>query len=135
MRPSVVGASPEAAGWYLQARLLLLLVSRVVRFVLLGIFGATNLLAAMAGLGVVFALTAVLSPTTRSSTDHQAAQRGPGPGGPRTAGGPRRATVISRVRRRRSTSISERESSPLSVPAQFGRLAEQGLQRRVALPV
>ena len=65
---SVVGASPEAAGWYLQAGLLLLLVSRVVRFVLLGIFGATNLLAAMAGLGVVFALTSVLSPTTRPST-------------------------------------------------------------------
>lgn len=59
---NVVGASAEAAGWYLQASLILFLVSRFVMFVLLGIFRASKLLAAMAGLGVVFALTAVLSP-------------------------------------------------------------------------
>jgi FHS family L-fucose permease-like MFS transporter len=59
---NVVGATPRAAGWYLQASLILFLFSRFGMFVLLGIFRATKLLAAMAGLGVVLALTAVLSP-------------------------------------------------------------------------
>ncbi|WP_375430876.1 L-fucose:H+ symporter permease [uncultured Friedmanniella sp.] len=59
---NVVGATPRAAGWYLQASLILFLVSRFVMFVLLGIFRPTKLLAAMAGLGVVLALTGVLSP-------------------------------------------------------------------------
>jgi len=59
---NVVGASPRAAGWYLQASLILFLVSRFVMFLLLGIFRPTKLLAAMASLGVVLALTAVLSP-------------------------------------------------------------------------
>jgi len=59
---NVVGATPRAAGWYLQASLILFLISRFVMFVLLGIFRPTKLLAAMAGLGVLLALTAVLSP-------------------------------------------------------------------------
>jgi FHS family L-fucose permease-like MFS transporter len=59
---NVVGATPKAAGWYLQASLLLFLVSRFGMFLLLSIFRPTKLLAAMAGLGVVLALTAVLSP-------------------------------------------------------------------------
>jgi len=59
---NVVGATPRAAGWYLQASLILFLISRFVMFVLLGIFRPTKLLAAMAGLGVVLALTGVLSP-------------------------------------------------------------------------
>jgi FHS family L-fucose permease-like MFS transporter len=59
---SVVGASPRAAGWYLQASLILFLISRFVMFLLLGIFRPTKLLAAMAGLGVVLALIGVLSP-------------------------------------------------------------------------
>lgn len=59
---NVVGATPRAAGWYLQASLILFLISRFVMFLLLGIFRATKLLAAMAGLGVVLALTGVLSP-------------------------------------------------------------------------
>ena len=58
----VAGQSPKAAGWYLQASLILFLISRFVMFVLLGIFRPTKLLAAMAGLGVVLALTGVLSP-------------------------------------------------------------------------
>jgi MFS transporter, FHS family, L-fucose permease len=59
---NVAGASPRAAGWYLQASLILFLISRFLMFLLLGIFRPTKLLAAMAGLGVVLALTAVLSP-------------------------------------------------------------------------
>jgi FHS family L-fucose permease-like MFS transporter len=59
---SVVGASPRAAGWYLQASLILFLISRFLMFLLLGIFRPTKLLAAMAGLGVVLALTGVFSP-------------------------------------------------------------------------
>jgi FHS family L-fucose permease-like MFS transporter len=59
---NVVGASPKSAGWYLQASLILFLISRFVMFILLGIFRPTKLLAAMAGLGVVLALTGVLSP-------------------------------------------------------------------------
>lgn len=52
----------KAAGYYLQASLILFLISRFVMFLLLGIFRPTKLLAAMAGLGVVLALTGVLSP-------------------------------------------------------------------------
>jgi FHS family L-fucose permease-like MFS transporter len=59
---AVVGATPKAAGYYLQASLILFLISRFVMFLLLGIFRPTKLLAAMAGLGVVLALTGVLSP-------------------------------------------------------------------------
>jgi FHS family L-fucose permease-like MFS transporter len=59
---AVAGQTPKAAGWYLQASLILFLISRFVMFLLLGIFRPTKLLAAMAGLGVVLALTGVLSP-------------------------------------------------------------------------
>jgi FHS family L-fucose permease-like MFS transporter len=59
---NVVHASPRTAGLYLQASLILFLISRFLMFLLLGIFRPTKLLAAMAGLGVVFALAAVLSP-------------------------------------------------------------------------
>jgi FHS family L-fucose permease-like MFS transporter len=58
----VVGASPRSAGWYLQAILILFLISRFGMFLLLAIFRPTKLLAAMAGLGTLLALTAVLSP-------------------------------------------------------------------------
>jgi FHS family L-fucose permease-like MFS transporter len=59
---SVADRSPETAPWYLQASLILFLISRFVMFVLLGYFRPTKLLAAMAGLGVVLALTGVFSP-------------------------------------------------------------------------
>lgn len=59
---NVIDATPRAAGWYLQASLILFLISRFVMFVLLGIFRPTKLLATMAGLGVLLALTGVLSP-------------------------------------------------------------------------
>jgi FHS family L-fucose permease-like MFS transporter len=59
---NVVGAPPRTAGFYLQASLILFLISRFLMFLLLAIFRPTKLLAAMAGLGVVLALTAVLSP-------------------------------------------------------------------------
>jgi FHS family L-fucose permease-like MFS transporter len=58
----VVGWSAGAAGWALQASLLLFLVSRFLMFYLLGKFRPTKLLFAMAALGVVFALVGVLSP-------------------------------------------------------------------------
>ena len=57
-----IGATPRTAGLYLQASLILFLISRFVMFLLLGIFRPTKLLAVMAGLGVVLALTGVLSP-------------------------------------------------------------------------
>ena len=57
-----IGAPPRTAGLYLQASLILFLISRFVMFLLLGIFRPTKLLAAMAGLGVVLALIGVLSP-------------------------------------------------------------------------
>ncbi|MGI8458087.1 MAG: L-fucose:H+ symporter permease [Propionibacteriaceae bacterium] len=57
-----IDAPQRTAGFYLQASLILFLISRFVMFLLLGIFRPTKLLAAMAGLGVVLALTGVLSP-------------------------------------------------------------------------
>jgi FHS family L-fucose permease-like MFS transporter len=50
------------SGWYLQASLILFLISRFVMTYLLGIFRPTKLLFAMAAIGVVFALVAILSP-------------------------------------------------------------------------
>jgi MFS transporter, FHS family, L-fucose permease len=58
----VVGVSTASSGWYLQASLILFLISRFVMTYLLGIFRPTKLLFAMGTLGVVFALVAVLSP-------------------------------------------------------------------------
>jgi FHS family L-fucose permease-like MFS transporter len=58
---NVAGIPQSSAGYYLQASLILFLISRFVMFLLLGIFRPTKLLAAMAGLGVVLALTGVLS--------------------------------------------------------------------------
>jgi FHS family L-fucose permease-like MFS transporter len=58
----VVGVSTATSGWYLQASLILFLISRFVMTYLLGIFRPTKLLFAMGALGVVFALVAVLSP-------------------------------------------------------------------------
>jgi MFS transporter, FHS family, L-fucose permease len=58
----VVGVPNEHSGWYLQASLLVFLVARFVMTYLLGIFRPTKLLFAMAALGVVLSLVAVLSP-------------------------------------------------------------------------
>jgi FHS family L-fucose permease-like MFS transporter len=58
----VAGVSTDNSGWYLQASLLLFLVSRFVMTYLLGIIRPTKLLLAMAALGVVLALVAVVSP-------------------------------------------------------------------------
>jgi FHS family L-fucose permease-like MFS transporter len=58
----VVGVSTANSGWYLQASLILFLISRFVMTYLLGIFRPTKLLFAMGALGVVFALVAVFSP-------------------------------------------------------------------------
>jgi MFS transporter, FHS family, L-fucose permease len=55
----VVGVPQKAAGWYLQASLLLFLVSRFVMTYLLGIFRPALLLFLLAVLGVGLALTAV----------------------------------------------------------------------------
>ena len=57
----VVGLEAGSAGWFLQASLLLFLISRFVMFWLLGKFRPTKLLLIMAVLGVVFALTSVVS--------------------------------------------------------------------------
>ncbi len=57
-----INAPPRTAGYYLQASLILFLISRFLMFLLLGIFRPTKLLAAMAGLGVVLALVGVISP-------------------------------------------------------------------------
>ena len=55
-------ASPtEDSGWYLQASLILFLVSRFVMTYLLGIFRPTMLLFVMGALGVVFCLIAMFS--------------------------------------------------------------------------
>ncbi|WP_028047581.1 L-fucose:H+ symporter permease [Cellulomonas sp. URHE0023] len=59
----VVGVPASHAGWYLQASLILFLVSRFVMTYLLGIIRPTKLLFVMALLGVVLALTAVLVPS------------------------------------------------------------------------
>ena len=58
----VAGVSTDNSGWYLQASLILFLVARFVMVYLLGIFRPTKLLLAMAALGVVLALVAVVSP-------------------------------------------------------------------------
>ena len=58
----VVGASEEAAGWYLQASLLTFLVFRFLMTYLLGIVRPARLLLVMALLGVALATVAVLSP-------------------------------------------------------------------------
>jgi MFS transporter, FHS family, L-fucose permease len=57
----VVGVPADDAGWYLQASLLLFLVSRFLMTYLLGKFRPTMLLMAMGALGVGLALTAVFS--------------------------------------------------------------------------
>jgi FHS family L-fucose permease-like MFS transporter len=58
---NVVGFSPGAAGGFLQASLILFLISRFVMFYLLGKFRPARLLLIMATLGVVFSLTGVVS--------------------------------------------------------------------------
>ena len=57
----VLGVPKSRAGWYLQASLIVFLVARFVMTYLLGIFRPTKLLFAMAALGVVLSLTAVLA--------------------------------------------------------------------------
>jgi FHS family L-fucose permease-like MFS transporter len=57
----VVGVPTEHAGWYLQASLLLFLVSRFVMTYLLGIFQPTLLLFLLGVLGVGLALTAMFA--------------------------------------------------------------------------
>jgi MFS transporter, FHS family, L-fucose permease len=57
----VVGVSAGAAGWYLQASLLVFLVSRFLMTYLLGKFRPALLLFAMGALGVGLSLTAVFS--------------------------------------------------------------------------
>lgn len=57
----VVGTSPKAAGWWLQASLLLFLVSRFVMTWLLGIVRPTLLLLVMAAFGVGCCLVAMFS--------------------------------------------------------------------------
>jgi FHS family L-fucose permease-like MFS transporter len=57
----VVGLSPDSAGWYLQASLVLFLISRFAMTYLLGIFRPALLLAVMGTLGVVFCLIAMFS--------------------------------------------------------------------------
>ncbi|MDQ4025727.1 MAG: L-fucose:H+ symporter permease, partial [Actinomycetota bacterium] len=57
----VVGVPTESSGWYLQASLILFLISRFVMTWLLGIFRPTGLLFLMASLGVGFCLVAMFS--------------------------------------------------------------------------
>ena len=57
----VVGVPADNAGWYLQASLILFLISRFVMTYLLGIVRPTLLLAVMGALGVGLALTGVFS--------------------------------------------------------------------------
>jgi MFS transporter, FHS family, L-fucose permease len=57
----VVGVPAEHAGWYLQASLILFLISRFVMTYLLGIFRPTLLLAVMGALGVGLAATGMFS--------------------------------------------------------------------------
>ena len=57
----VVGIGEDSAGFWLQASLIVFLVSRFVMTYLLGIFRPTGLLFAMGVLGVIFALTAVFA--------------------------------------------------------------------------
>jgi len=58
----VVGVPTGRSGWYLQASLIVFLISRFVMTYLLGIFRPTKLLFAMGALGVVLALVGVLVP-------------------------------------------------------------------------
>ena len=58
----VVGVPTANSGWYLQASLILFLISRFVMTYLLGIYRPTKLLFAMGALGVVFSLVAMFSP-------------------------------------------------------------------------
>jgi FHS family L-fucose permease-like MFS transporter len=58
----VAGVPTDNSGWYLQASLILFLISRFVMTYLLGIIRPTKLLLAMAGLGVALCLVAVFSP-------------------------------------------------------------------------
>jgi MFS transporter, FHS family, L-fucose permease len=55
----VVGVPTENSGWYLQASLIVFLLSRFVMTYLLGIFRPTKLLFAMAALGVALCVTAM----------------------------------------------------------------------------
>ena len=55
----VVGVPTEHSGWYLQASLIVFLVSRFVMTYLLGIFRPTKLLFVMAALGVALCVTAM----------------------------------------------------------------------------
>jgi FHS family L-fucose permease-like MFS transporter len=57
----VVGESPESAGWWLQASLIIFLISRFLMVWLLGIFRPTKLLLFMALFGVLCCLTAMFS--------------------------------------------------------------------------
>jgi len=57
----IVGISDARSGWFLQASLILFLVSRFVMTYLLGIFRPTRLLLIMASAGVALALVAILS--------------------------------------------------------------------------
>jgi MFS transporter, FHS family, L-fucose permease len=57
----VVGVSPGSAGWFLQASLILFLLSRFLMTYLLGKFRPSLLLAVMATLGVAFCLVAMFS--------------------------------------------------------------------------
>jgi FHS family L-fucose permease-like MFS transporter len=58
----VVGVPTANSGWYLQASLILFLISRFVMTYLLGIYRPTKLLFAMGLLGLVFSLVAMFSP-------------------------------------------------------------------------
>ena len=57
----VVGVSPETAGWWLQASLIIFLISRFVMTWLLGIVPPTRLLFIMAVFGVLCCLTAMFA--------------------------------------------------------------------------
>lgn len=57
----VVGVSSEAAGWYLQASLIVFLLSRFLMVYLLSIFDSRVLLLVMAAAGVVLCVVAMLS--------------------------------------------------------------------------
>ena len=57
----IVGVPTEDSGWFLQASLILFLISRFLMTYLLGIFRPTRLLFVMASLGVGFALVAMFS--------------------------------------------------------------------------
>ena len=58
----VVRVPVSSSGWYLQASLIVFLISRFVMTYLLGIYRPTKLLFAMGALGVLFCLIAMFSP-------------------------------------------------------------------------